>query len=735
MTVPAEVLLAFIAQTGADPSWLLNGEGPKYRSSSPSLDGACSPVDRDLTPEDLIRRSLEILAEQRRGDGELDAPPSALQVSGHLAITVVPLSHLCGHRLDPVIPIGQVSVDRRWVPHVASTIAARLEDEAMTPILPEGSIVAIDRTPADPLALPGRIVAACIDGKAVIRWLELSGHHVILRPNLPTREHPLVPIDLSGPPRGWFLGSVVWWWSRSQGRLIGRSADRTIAARARLGRANSLCLRRPPRRPDAWGRPAPAGRSLSPVPSESRPPGGIRLPMASQRASGDRRLNALMLHSREPAFLLDPQGRFAFVNVAWAALTGLDADQVIGRSSYPSASAQEPGDGCFQPPSEALGGRPSSVTSLIVGADGRRLSRRIAYLPFHDEAGTLTGVLGLVLDDDGPAPSPEAESLRPRRQWAEALDALRSRHGDATLVGRGLSHERLMGQVASASAVKSPALIVGEAGTGRRHVARALHARGPSPRAAITVVDVEALTAEALEGVVFDPASGSIAGEAGSTLVLGDALLLPRDLQDRVVRALPGSAVRLVLTTAGDPDRAFREQVWRPDFYYAATVSVLRLSPLRDRLDELPLLAHHFLEDRNRRGTHRRSGFDPSALDVLTSYDWPGNLSELSRVVEAAHARSQGDMITAGDLPAAIRGDLASSYTPPPPHPEVTPLDRWLTQLERRLIEQALARSRHNKSRAAEILDISRPRLYRRIKELNIPDEGEAASGGDDPAG
>ena len=89
--------------------------------------------------------------------------------------------------------------------------------------------------------------------------------------------------------------------------------------------------------------------------------------------------------------------------------------------------------------------------------------------------------------------------------------------------------------------------------------------------------------------------------------------------------------------------------------------------------------------------------------------------------------RGAADVIQLDDLPAAIRGHLGSAYNPPPMPPAVLPLDDLLTQVERRLIERALQRARQNKSRAAELLEISRPRLYRRIKELNIPDEPEPA--------
>jgi DNA-binding NtrC family response regulator len=215
----------------------------------------------------------------------------------------------------------------------------------------------------------------------------------------------------------------------------------------------------------------------------------------------------------------------------------------------------------------------------------------------------------------------------------------------------------------------------------------------------------------------------------GATLLIGDILDLPRDLQAQLAAALD-QRVRLVATTTGDIESALGNERLRPDLYYALTTLVIRIAPLRKRLDELPLFAQHLLERINLRGERQRTGFSPEALSTLLAYDWPGNLRELARVIDAAHATGSGDWIEADDLPAEIRGHLGASYLPPPVPPPITPLDDLLTQVERRLIEHAMQRAGKNKSRAAELLGISRPRLYRRIKELNLPDEPEP---GDEP--
>lgn len=209
VTVPAEVLLAFLEQTGTNPMWLLTGEGPRYRR------GLEDQVLSYLSPEELIRRGLEKL-EHRSNDVILADPDDLPGNAGSefVAVALVPLEMLSG----PVVANSEadeyVWAFRQWLPRPRETLAARLVDEAMHPILPIGSIVAIDRTAREPEALEGRIVAAMAEGRVVVRWLELSGRHVILRPNQPGPSHNTVALEYSPEESSPVLGQVVWSWSR-----------------------------------------------------------------------------------------------------------------------------------------------------------------------------------------------------------------------------------------------------------------------------------------------------------------------------------------------------------------------------------------------------------------------------------------------------------------------------------------------------------------------------------------
>lgn len=207
VTVPAEVLLGFIQQTGVDPLWLLSGQGARYRRGFDELALA------ELTPEQLIRRGLEKLEQEPRevpwkAGAALDETPE------YLSLDLVSWSYLCALRNAHRRVLGRVLADSRWIANPDETLAVRLEDDAMSPILPSGSVVAVDRAIRDPSRLSGRLVAACVDGEPMVRWLELSGRHLILRPNVPSREHATIPIELDGMAPELIVGQVVWSWSK-----------------------------------------------------------------------------------------------------------------------------------------------------------------------------------------------------------------------------------------------------------------------------------------------------------------------------------------------------------------------------------------------------------------------------------------------------------------------------------------------------------------------------------------
>ncbi len=205
VTVPAEVLLSFIDQTGANPVWLLSGQGDRYRRE------AETSMLSDLTPIQLIRRGLEKL-EQQPSEGLRSENLSGDPGSEFVSVALVPLDALGDREIEPGRVDGHILAYRSWLPHPRETVAVRLADEAMFPILPAGSVVAIDLSITDPQSLQGKMVAANPNGFPMIRWLDLSGRHLILRPNQPSREYPLVPMELDDSVNP-ILGQIVWSWS------------------------------------------------------------------------------------------------------------------------------------------------------------------------------------------------------------------------------------------------------------------------------------------------------------------------------------------------------------------------------------------------------------------------------------------------------------------------------------------------------------------------------------------
>lgn len=446
------------------------------------------------------------------------------------------------------------------------------------------------------------------------------------------------------------------------------------------------------------------------------------------------KLEKIWGRAAEPVFVLSANLKIVYVNQAWRTTTGFASEQVVGLNCSPGPidASTSPVDLLarrLSPPPETLAGRPASKSTLVPNASVEPSAKIIEYLPFHDkETGKLLYIVCLIRDPEGVFLAGETWTDRVRVE----LDAIRARIAQNPkldeLIGRGPAHARLLAQIRAAADSRSPLLIVGEPGTGKRSVARAVHRLGSTPSDALITFDSATTPGDRLIAELFrsDPRSGRTRWNFAdqSTLLFTSVDALDRDAQAGVLPLLAEpELVRVIATTSADPFALRREKKLRDDFYYAITVQTIALVPLRERFDEIPLLSRYFLEKINERGRKHLSGFTERALEALSSYDWPGNLGELKRVIEYSYDKAKGDRIDREDFPPIVRGDRSAHYVPLSSAEKLDPpLDEFLGLIERRLIEYALERGGRNKSKAAEYLGVSRPRLYRRIDELKIAD-------------
>lgn len=298
-------------------------------------------------------------------------------------------------------------------------------------------------------------------------------------------------------------------------------------------------------------------------------------------------------------------------------------------------------------------------------------------------------------------------------------------------------------------------LILGETGTGKERLARAIHAWSPRAEQPFVAVNCAAIPPGLVESELFGHVKGAFTGAAsaragrfqlanGGTLLLDEVGELPLELQAKLLRVLQegrlepvGSDrevkvdVRVVAATHVDLERAVKDGRFRADLYYRLGVFPLRLPPLRERLPDLPLLCAALLEERAR-GTGRRAFVTDEGLRHLGTYDWPGNIRELSNVLERATILASGPALGPGVLDLPRRPPPARPPDAPPPAGEAGPLGT-IEDLERRHIRRVLDHTRgriYGRGGAAEVLGLKPTTLQSRMKKLGVARLASLASQG-----
>src|SRR3954462_13382792 len=321
-------------------------------------------------------------------------------------------------------------------------------------------------------------------------------------------------------------------------------------------------------------------------------------------------------------------------------------------------------------------------------------------------------------------------------------DEFRQRYKLDALVGRSAAMRELLTRVVRVAPTEVTVLITGESGTGKELVARAIHANSRRSSRPFVPVSCAAISETLLESELFGHVKGAFTGavklrqglleeasggtfffdEIAETTPAFQAKLL-RVIQEHEIRRVGDNAsipvdVRVIAATNQDLKQAIADKRFREDLFYRLNVVPLHAPPLRERKEDIPLLAHHFLARFNQRNAARRP-LTKGALQKMIAYDFPGNARELENVVEQAAALARGDEIDADDVYIETR-TTASLDTPPS---GVRTLSQEVDQAERRAIEGALERNEGQLEKVARELDVSTTTLWRKMKRLGLRKE------------
>ena len=331
------------------------------------------------------------------------------------------------------------------------------------------------------------------------------------------------------------------------------------------------------------------------------------------------------------------------------------------------------------------------------------------------------------------------EARRLQSENAYLHQQLDQRFGLGSMIGKSASMQALFQLVETIAPTTATVLITGDTGTGKEMVARAVHQTSPRHRARFVAINCSSIPETLLDAELFGHARGAFTGAVstrlgrieqadGGTLFLDEVGTMPMSLQMKLLRVLQEREferlgdnrtikvdVRIVAATHADLQKMVKEGTFREDLFYRLNVVTIHLPPLRDRPEDVPPLVTHFLETRGAESTV----VSQEAMRRLMAYNWPGNVRQLENAVERAVAMLAGrTRIEVADLPPDLQA-VTVVTTPSLDLPEDgLDLTVLIAQIERDLIERALARTGNNKGAAARLLSLKRTTLVEKLKRF-----------------
>ena len=456
-----------------------------------------------------------------------------------------------------------------------------------------------------------------------------------------------------------------------------------------------------------------------------------------QLAASHGRLEAVLNATGDAIAMHDAAGRLVFANEIFEKLLGLQGIDMAGirprdlaarfkkRFRKPDLSHME---------SRFLhDGGDVVETTGAGGLQKQRLFYR-STAPVSDERGHVIGNLVLYRDV-----SREIDAAQMKAEVIRLRTELETTYSFAGMVGTSRGIQRVYALMKQAAESDITVLIRGESGTGKELVARSFHFNSSRKKGPFVALDCATIPETLMESELFGHEKGTFTGATtrrigaferadGGTILIDEIGDLPytlqgkllRILQEREVQRIGGTApvpvdIRVIAATNKDLDRAVKSGEFREDLFYRVAAFPIMIPPLRDRREDIPVLAEHFLEKYTKRLNKPIKGISSAAMRLLLQFDWPGNVRELENAIERAVLLEASSVIQASNLPPQLSPAIASGRDRAAPS-AVLPL----AEVERQALLLALEASGDNVTRAAHALGIHRATLHRKLKKYNL---------------
>ncbi len=450
----------------------------------------------------------------------------------------------------------------------------------------------------------------------------------------------------------------------------------------------------------------------------------LRLSEANTRIATEKeKLSSIVNSIADGVFTVDEEYRVTSFNKAAQEITGFSPEEVIG----------EPCHRVFR--STICRGECPLKATVRTGEPVT--SHEIEILDRHNRLKPISVSTALLRDSDGQIVG-AVETFRDLSRLKELTEQLRVKYSFANILGKSEVMQKVFRVIRDAAPCGTTVLIEGETGTGKELVARAIHHTSPRMHKPFVAVSCGALPDSLLESELFGHVRGAFTGAEsdrpgrfelanGGTLFLDEIGEVSPALQVKLLRVIETREferlgdrkttrvdVRFIAATNRDLRKDVSSGRFREDLFYRVNVLAIRLPPLRERVEDIPLLVEHFVRVFNEQRGKKIRGVSQETMDILVDYPWPGNVRQLENAIEHAFIHCTGGLIQPHHLPEELQQ----------PHRWVveraSAADRPLESLEKEIIMVALERTSWRRSEAARLLGISRSSLWRKMRKHRI---------------